>query len=234
MAIVVGVCLPVVVVVLAAARLDDAALNVGRTLAAHTGTWLRGAEADAIEFVTADDRPVGSPAPHAPAASETGTALRARGGAAPRRLASDVALSEAAATLPRPVTSRFVSAGQVLELAKGGSVPRGTSIGAGDDRPPGVRYVGVSVFGVGLVDGDVLTHVAGQPVRSEEDVVTLVLSARQRRASHITGRFWRAGESHELVVEMPYPKRMAARNSSEPSSVGVTTPGVVAMRDETL
>ena len=72
-------------------------------------------------------------------------------------------------------------------------------------RPAGIELSSVSALGVGVHDGDVLTEVAGQPVRNEGQVVGAVLALRARRAASISAVFYRGQERWSLVVEMPYP-----------------------------
>jgi hypothetical protein len=71
-------------------------------------------------------------------------------------------------------------------------------------RPAGLLLSGVSGLGVGIEDGDVLTHAGGRPALSESDVVGLVIAARGKEVPAIGGRFWRNGEQWSLVVEQPY------------------------------
>lgn len=113
----------------------------------------------------------------------------------------------AGATGTEPVPSRGlrVSAKVVLELANGGASPEGAPVAASGDRPAGIVLSGVGGLGIGLRDGDVLTHAAGAPVRTETDVVSAVIGARNRQAHAISGRFWRDGEPWQIVVGLPYP-----------------------------
>ena len=57
-----------------------------------------------------------------------------------------------------------------------------------------------------MQDGDVLTEAAGQKASSVAAVVGLVLAARARQASEISGRFYRGSVPFLLTVEQPYPK----------------------------
>jgi hypothetical protein len=104
----------------------------------------------------------------------------------------------------RPRFGIRVAANTVLRLANARAVPAGTFVPAEAARPAGMRLSGVSALGVGLQDGDVLTHVAGAPATSRGVVVSRVLEARAARANAISAIFWRAGEPWQLVVEMPY------------------------------
>ncbi len=85
-------------------------------------------------------------------------------------------------------------------------MPNAVFVKANTQRPAGLLLSGVSGLGVGLQDGDVLTEAAGQKVSSVAAVVGLVLAARARQASEISGRFYRGGVPFSLTVEQPYPK----------------------------
>ena len=105
---------------------------------------------------------------------------------------------------PVPKRGVRVSAATVLRLANSGARPSGIPVPAEGPRPAGLMLTGVSALGVGILDGDVLTHAGGRPALSEADVVSLVIAARGRQVSAIGGRFWRNGEPWNLVVEQPY------------------------------
>jgi len=100
-----------------------------------------------------------------------------------------------------------VSAESVLRLANNGARPRGTPVKATKERPAGLELHGVGALGLGLRDGDVLTHAGGRPARSEADVVAMILASRGARAPEISGRFYRDGVAWNLVVEQPYLNR---------------------------
>jgi hypothetical protein len=97
-----------------------------------------------------------------------------------------------------------VSAPVVLRLARSGVRPSGTLVKASNGCPAGLRLSGVGGLGVGLRDGDVLTHTAGRPATSRADVVGAVIGARGARQREVSGRFCRDGEAWNLVVEQPY------------------------------
>ncbi|MEI9948082.1 MAG: hypothetical protein WDO74_03675 [Pseudomonadota bacterium] len=99
-----------------------------------------------------------------------------------------------------------ISSAQVLALAARRAMPNAVFVKANTQRPAGLLLSGVSGLGVGLQDGDVLTEAAGQKVSSVAAVVGLVLAARARQASEISGRFYRGGVPFSLTVEQPYPK----------------------------
>lgn len=111
--------------------------------------------------------------------------------------------SRAAPARP-PERGIFVSAGTVLGLADRGVIPRAVPVPATGARPAGLRLAGVGALGVGLRDGDVLTHVLGAPATSVASVIEQVVGARGRNARVISGKVWRDGHGFALVVEQPY------------------------------
>lgn len=98
----------------------------------------------------------------------------------------------------------FVSADRVLAIARSGARPSGIAVAASGSRPAGLMLTGVGGLGVGLRDGDILTHALGQPAVSESAVVGAVIRARGARQSQLSGRVWREGRSFSLVVAQPY------------------------------
>jgi len=135
-------------------------------------------------------------------------------GAASRSIATRVVARRAPVV---PKKGIRVRAEAVLRLANAGARPSGIPVAAHGRRPAGLALVGVSGLGIGLVDGDVLTHAGGRPALSPGDVVGMVIGARAHHASEICGRFWRNGEPWNLIVEQPYVQRShrgpAARRS---------------------
>jgi hypothetical protein len=99
-----------------------------------------------------------------------------------------------------------VRAEVVLRLVNSGARPSGFPVPAQGDRPRGLALSGVSGLGIGLEDGDILTHAAGRPALTPADVVGVVIGSRVEHAPEIWGRFWRNGEPWNLVVEQPYVK----------------------------
>lgn len=98
----------------------------------------------------------------------------------------------------------FVSAEKVLGLARAGARPGAIPVSADGPRPAGLLLTGVGGLGVGLRDGDILTHALGQPAVSEEVVVGAILRARGAREPQLSGRVWRDGRTFALVVAQPY------------------------------
>ena len=120
--------------------------------------------------------------------------------------------------LPTPERGLRVSAPTVLRLANARVIPEGSYRPATREHPGGMVLRGVSRLGVGLRDGDVLTHVAGAPATSRSAVVAAVLAARAKRAPAISATFLRQGEPWSLTVEMPYlrPSRAAPEQAVAP------------------
>ncbi|HEX4335410.1 MAG TPA: hypothetical protein VH062_05820 [Polyangiaceae bacterium] len=112
----------------------------------------------------------------------------------------------------------FVGKDTVLRLARSGVVPSGQPVTESATHPAGIALSGVGALGIGLTDGDILVEVEGVPVRSEAQVVGLVIGARSRRVEQMSAIVWRAsahahphehadahsGERWSLVVAMPY------------------------------
>lgn len=109
----------------------------------------------------------------------------------------------------------FVSAERVLELSKHARVPASRYVPASGKRPAGLQVAGVAGLGIGVKDGDVLTRVAGADVRSSAAVISTVLKLRARKATQISGEFWRGQERWNIVFEMPYlePRQAPAAGS---------------------
>lgn len=99
-----------------------------------------------------------------------------------------------------------ISSAQVLALAARRSMPSAIFVKASAQHPAGLMLGGVSTLGVGLQDGDILTEAAGQKATSVAQVVGIVLAARSRQASEISGRFYRGSVPFSLTVEQPYPR----------------------------
>jgi S1-C subfamily serine protease len=110
---------------------------------------------------------------------------------------------------PRTATKQGirVTSAQVLALAARRAMPHALFVKATAEHPAGLLLGGVSALGIGLQDGDILTEAAGQKATSVAVVVGIVLAARSRQASEISGRFYRGGVPFLLTVEQPYPKQ---------------------------
>ncbi len=106
---------------------------------------------------------------------------------------------------PKKLEATFqVPASKVLALANEGRRPVGQPVQASSRHPSGILVSGLAGLGLPLNNGDVLTHVAGQHVRTVGDVVGIVLALRGRKAPMIFGIFWREGKPFGVSVEQPY------------------------------
>jgi hypothetical protein len=103
-----------------------------------------------------------------------------------------------------PKQGLFVSAEKVLALVRAGARPSGLKVAPQGQRPGGLMLMGVSGLGIGLQDGDILTHALGQPAVSEASLVGAVIRARGARIAHLSGQVWRNGTAFPLVVAQPY------------------------------
>lgn len=96
-----------------------------------------------------------------------------------------------------------VPAGTVLRWVRDGVMPSAVSVPATKTRPAGIRLSGVAGLGIGVRDGDVLTHVEGQAVRGVGDVIGLVVTALGKKQMAIGGRLYRDDKHYSITVEIP-------------------------------
>lgn len=108
--------------------------------------------------------------------------------------------ARSAALLP----SISIDADTVLCIAEKGFAPTAKPVSPKGKRPAGIAVYGVSALGLGVLDGDVLTEVLGQPVRSQAQVVALVMVARGANKSTISGTLWRGMRAYSVSVQQPY------------------------------
>ncbi|MBK9264103.1 MAG: hypothetical protein IPM54_30420 [Polyangiaceae bacterium] len=94
----------------------------------------------------------------------------------------------------------------VVRAVRSGGRPSSVPAPATAQRPAGLSLVGVSAFGTGLRDGDILTSVGGAPATSESAVIGIVAGAISRNAKVITGVVWRGEQRFDVAVEIPRPK----------------------------
>lgn len=107
----------------------------------------------------------------------------------------------------------------VVRAVRSGGRPSSFPAPASGSRPAGLSLVGVSHFGTGLRDGDILTSVGGTPATSESLVVALVAGAIGQGAKVITGVVWRDNQRMDVAVEIPGPEAFAKKKRRRPSSV---------------
>lgn len=110
---------------------------------------------------------------------------------------------------PQPATKRHrgivVRMDAVVRAVRSGGRPSSFPAPASNNRPAGLSLVGVSRFGTGLRDGDILTSVGGTPATSEGTVVGIVAGAIAAGAKVITGVVWRDDQRLDVAVEIPGP-----------------------------
>ncbi len=100
--------------------------------------------------------------------------------------------------------SIYITSTTVLCLAQQGFQPTGKPVVAKGKRPAGVAVFGVSGLGLGVRDGDIVTEILGQPVRSVAQGITLIFIARASNRPTITGTVWHAMRPSGVTVEQPY------------------------------
>lgn len=119
-----------------------------------------------------------------------------------------------------PSTTRakgiVVRANAVAHAVRRGGRPSSVPAPASGQRPAGLSLVGVSHYGTGLRDGDVLTQVGGTQATSEGVVIGIVAGAISQGAKVITGVVWRGEQRLDVAVEIPGPDafRVAPRRNS--------------------
>lgn len=86
----------------------------------------------------------------------------------------------------------------VLAAIQRGVVPRG------EPTDHGVRVTSAPGLTAWIRAGDLVTHVAGRPVRSFGDVIDAVVAAHRAHAKVVTGRLLRKGEPWDVAVETPW------------------------------
>lgn len=119
----------------------------------------------------------------------------------------------------------------ILRAAQSGVQPTGTPVAPRGLRPAGLALGGVSGFGSGLRDGDVLTKVAGARATSEGAVIAAVTRAVEAGVPAITGEVWRRDQRITVTAEIPVVdsieegsrrKRKRTANSSKPDGKKAT------------
>ena len=111
---------------------------------------------------------------------------------------------------PQPNTPRHrgivVRADAVIRAVHSGGRPSSVPAPASGQRPAGLSLAGVSHFGTGLHDGDILTSVGGTSATSEGAVIGTVAGAISQGAKVITGVVWRDEQRIDVAVEIPSPE----------------------------
>lgn len=127
-------------------------------------------------------------------------------------------VGKAGQRLSGPRGGILVRAPLVAQAARSGARPSGSYVPAMGLRPAGLLLAGVSGFGSGLRDGDVLTSVGGVPATSVGAVISAVTGALAKHAPVITGEVWRGDTRLAVAVEIPVmTKRDVAAPKQRPS-----------------
>jgi hypothetical protein len=100
--------------------------------------------------------------------------------------------------------SIHITSTTVLCLAQQGLQPTGRPVAAKGKRPAGVAVFGVSRLGLGVRDGDIVTEILGQPVRSVAQGIALIIAARASNRPSIEGTVWHAMRPYAVTVDQPY------------------------------
>lgn len=113
----------------------------------------------------------------------------------------------------------IVRADAVVRAVQSGGRPTSVPVAASGTRPAGLSLVGVSHFGTGIHDGDILTSVGGTPATSEGTVIAIVAGAISQGAKVITGVVWRDEQRMDVAVEIPGPEAFAKPRRKKRRSV---------------
>ena len=103
-----------------------------------------------------------------------------------------------------PTKSIRVDAQTVLCIAESGIQPSAKPVPHKGKRPAGIAVFGVGALGLGVADGDVLSEVLGQPVKSQAQVVAMVIAARSQNMSEISAILWHGAQAYAVSVKQPY------------------------------
>lgn len=143
--------------------------------------------------------PSSKPAPRpAPAAEAAPPAPAASASSAP-----SVRSSSKHSTKKPPPKGILVRAALVEKAVRSGQRPSGSPVAAEGARPAGVALSGVSGFGSGLHDGDIVVQVGGLKTPSVELVIVAVAGAVTSGATALSAIVWRDGEELPVTVEIP-------------------------------
>lgn len=125
---------------------------------------------------------------------------------------SETPIAERRSVQPSPQQRHrgvMVRADAVVRAVRSGGRPSSVPAPASGQRPAGLSLVGVSRFGTGLHDGDILTNVGGTAATSEGLVIGIVAGAISQGAKVITGVVWRGDQRIDVAVEIPGPEAFA-------------------------
>lgn len=106
-------------------------------------------------------------------------------------------------SVPQRGRGLLIRAAVVARAVETGVRPGGVPVPASGLRPAGLALQGVSGYGAGLVDGDVLTSVGGTAATSVGAVVGAVTGAVSSGARALGAAVWRADRRIDVTVEIP-------------------------------
>jgi S1-C subfamily serine protease len=91
-------------------------------------------------------------------------------------------------------------------------------VAATSEHPAGLIVNGWGAAGTGLRDGDIIVSLGGGPPSSVDEVIAAVAGAYRRKVYAVSGRIWRAGETIDVSVELPFPEEDDSRDAAGSSS----------------
>lgn len=133
---------------------------------------------------------------------------------------SEVRLSSKQSAKKSAPKGILVRAAAVERAVRSGQQPSGSPVPAAGARPAGVALSGVSGFGTGLHDGDIVVQVGGLKTPSVELVIVAVAGAVTSGATALSAVVWRGSEELPVTVEIPdmgQRKAAAAKPKTKPA-----------------
>lgn len=88
--------------------------------------------------------------------------------------------------------------------------PSAAPVAATSEHPAGLLVNGWGAAGTGLRDGDIIVSLGGGPPSSVDEVIAAVAGAYRRKVYAVSGRIWRAGETIDVSIELPFPEEDAS------------------------
>jgi len=144
---------------------------------------------------------IDAPPPDLVGDADAGVAAEARVDAGARAIAK--ALDAGPKDDGGPITLYVKSDVVDKALAKYGKGVRGRTARDAAGRPIGVRLTGITPAGVGLVDGDLIVALEGQPTMDDDTATEVLLTAIGRGKNVIHAKLLRGARPIDLTVEVP-------------------------------
>jgi hypothetical protein len=179
----------------ASAPLGDAvALSLARTVPAVATSSVR-----SVPLAAAEDRAAAGESVLAGPTSARAAALPSR----PVEPATkDGAVAAPSLTEQGPKGTFIVPAAAVARALERRDVAATNALDA-DGSPLGARLVGVSRYGTGLRDGDVVVGVGGARTPTVAAMVSAALAAAGSGGNRLSGRILRGAAVHAVILELP-------------------------------